>query len=171
MSGLRAAAPLAVGFAAAVAAGWLAFPRVLYRETPQPVVFSHGTHTGEAVGMSCADCHGIGEDGRFAGIPAAARCAECHQDIADTYTAAGREIPWTVHARQPDHVFFSHATHVRLAALKCEACHGSRGSSAAPPTNGIDPVSGYSESIQRMTECSSCHRERGVEESCLDCHK
>src|SRR5690349_17898482 len=130
----RGTAMFLLGFAATMWAGWFAFPRVLYSTGSQPLNFSHKVHAGEKVGMSCDDCHGIGEDGRFAGIPRVEKCAGCHAEpvtesadeqlLVTRYVKTEREVPWLVYSRQPDNVAFSHAIHVKLAKLKCEQCHG-----------------------------------------------
>ena len=146
--------------------------------------------------MSCEDCHGFGPDGRFAGIPPVARCAECHQEplgttreekiLVEEYVRTGREIPWLVYARQPDNVSFSHAVHVKRGGLSCERCHGPHGASDRLPPYEGNRISGYSRSIwghslaraglaawegKKMTDCDACHHRLGRRDSCLDCHK
>ena len=190
----RGTACVLAGFLGALGAGWIAFPRALYRSEPQPLAFSHAAHAG--AGMSCGDCHAFHADGRFSGIPTVARCAECHaapigetaeeKRLVDEFVTPGREIPWKVYSRQPDHVFFSHATHVKGGGLACEECHGPHGRGETLPAYESNRLSGYSRSIwghslarfareswegKKMTDCSDCHRRRGVEEGCLDCHR
>jgi menaquinone reductase, multiheme cytochrome c subunit len=187
---------LGIGLAAGLALGWVAFPRALYRQAEQPVQFSHKTHTGDAVGMSCEDCHSFSDNGRFAGIPKLESCAGCHSEAQGTtaaekhfveeYVAKEREVEWLVYSRQPDNVYFSHAPHVKLAELTCEQCHGPHGSSETLRPYQENRLSGYSRDIwgssisrvrnaewegAKMTDCSGCHRKRGVQESCLTCHK
>jgi hypothetical protein len=186
----------ATGFAAALAAGWLAFPRALYERIDQPIEFSHEVHGAKGVGIACEDCHAIGPDGRFAGVPSLENCASCHAETAgespeekklvEEYVKKGREIPWLSYSRQPDSVWFSHAAHVKLAALPCGSCHGGHGEAASLRPMERNRVSGYSRDIwgpsmariglaawqgHKMTDCSACHHRRGVSESCLDCHK
>jgi hypothetical protein len=192
---LRTLTAFGIGLGAALAAGWIGLPRALYRNVEQPIQFSHQTHTGEAVGMSCQDCHALGENGRFAGLPGIDVCAPCHTDpmgdsadekrlIAD-YVQPNREIPWLVYARQPENVRFAHAPHLELAKLECEACHADHGKTTALRPLEQNRLSTYSRDIEghivvlasasdhgmKMNDCSRCHRERGVEESCLTCHK
>lgn len=194
----RAASSLSflLGAASALAFGWLLLPLALYTGEPQPVAFSHAAHGAEGAGMACEDCHGIGEDGRFTGVPGVAACAECHQEpignsaeekrLVDEFVSAGVEIPWKIYSRQPDHVFFPHATHVELAGLACETCHGDLGKGTAPPPYEENRLTGYARFSRelslvriargvadgrKMTVCSECHADSGVEESCLDCHK
>ena len=185
-----------LGLGVAVGGGWLAFPYALYSRTEQPIQFSHRIHTGEKVGLSCKDCHAMGQEGRFSGIAGLEACTPCHTEVQGTsadekklveeYVSKGREIPWLVYARQPENVYFSHAQHVKLAGLACERCHGPHGASDALRPFERNRVSGYSRDIwgrsisrlrrsewegMKMDDCSRCHRERGVRESCLDCHK
>lgn len=192
---LRTLTAIGIGFGAAMAAGWIGLPRALYRTLDQPMQFSHATHTGEAVGMACADCHALQEDGKFTGLPRIEVCAPCHTDpigesedearLVRDYVTPGLEIPWLVYARQPENVRFPHAPHLTLAGMECQACHGDHGATATLRPLEKNRLSTYSRDIEgrlpirfsasdrgmKMTDCSRCHRERGVEESCLTCHK
>ena len=67
------------GAAAALCAGWVAFPRVLYKSEAQPIQFSHRVHTGDKVMSKCEDCHSLEASGRFTGIPKLEKCSACHQ--------------------------------------------------------------------------------------------
>ncbi len=192
----RALVAYGAGFAATLLAGWVAFPYALYRSMDQPLQFSHAVHAGEKTGLSCPDCHALASDGSFAGIPGIETCAPCHAEpqgatadekrLVEEYVSKGREIPWLEYSRQPENVSFSHATHVKLANLPCERCHGRHGTSGSLRPFEENRVSGYSRDIwghslsrlaraegdgMKMDDCSSCHRARGVRESCLDCHK
>jgi hypothetical protein len=184
------------GLATALTIGWVGLPYVMYRPMEQPLSFSHKVHTGESVGLTCNDCHPVLEDGRFAGIPSVETCAGCHQEtlgdtpdekvLVEKYVLEGREIPWLVYSRQPEHVDFPHSVHVRLAGLPCQRCHGAHGTTDTLPPAEINRLTGYSRDIwghsgvrlnlrpgegKKMADCSGCHRQQGVEESCLDCHK
>ena len=66
------------GMTLALAAGWLAFPRVLYQAKRQPLEFNHKLHAGTKVGAKCVDCHSLKAEGRFSGVPALAQCSGCH---------------------------------------------------------------------------------------------
>jgi hypothetical protein len=191
----RALITFGIGFAAALAAGWLGLPKALYQTVEQPIQFSHATHTGEAVGMSCQDCHALGEDGRFAGIPRLEVCSPCHTEpmgesdaeatLVRDYVTPNREIPWLVYSRQPENVRFAHAPHLGLAKLECSDCHGDHGTTASLRPLQRNRLSTYSRDVEgrivilasssdhgmKMNDCSRCHSERGVEESCLTCHK
>ena len=171
------------GRSAALGAGWLGFPRALYQSRPQPVNFSHKVHADKA-GTKCDDCHAFREDGTFAGVPSLDKCAGCHaaamgstvaeKNFIDQYVTPQREPQWAVYARQPENVYFSHITHVKLAQVKCERCHGDEGSSDTLRPYQQDRISGYSRDVWRdmkMDDCVACHRQHGLEHSCLDCHK
>jgi menaquinone reductase, multiheme cytochrome c subunit len=186
-----------LGVIAALAAGWLAFPRALYRTSVQPLQFSHKAHSGDAVGLGCSDCHTITADGRFGGIPPLEKCAGCHSEpvtksadeeaLVKQYVKPGKEIPWRVYSRQPENVYFSHATHVNLGKLQCERCHGEHGKSDKLRAYEENRITGYSRDIwgasisrikadsgrpgMKMDDCTDCHRDRQVASSCLDCHK
>jgi menaquinone reductase, multiheme cytochrome c subunit len=183
------------GFAAALAIGWVGFPYALYERIEQPLQFNHRVHTEDA-GMACADCHAFADDGRFAGIPATASCAMCHvaplgeseaeRVLVEEYLEPGREIEWLVYSRQPVNVYFPHAQHVNGAGLDCETCHGPHGASESLRPFERNRLSGYSRDVwgsrlsrvgmsewegAKMVDCSRCHRDLGVTESCLTCHK
>jgi hypothetical protein len=185
------------GLVPALAAGWLAFPRLLYVKADQPLRFSHKTHAGEAVGLACEDCHALRADGTFTGIPAVAKCAECHAEpvgesadekrLVEDYVKPGREIPWRVYARQPDNAFFPHAPHVKTAAIACERCHGPHGQTDTLRPHETNRVTGESRDVwgptllrvrrepwqgMKMSDCEGCHLERGRGgTACIDCHK
>jgi menaquinone reductase, multiheme cytochrome c subunit len=188
--------PFFAGAAIALAAGWLAFPHLLYRQSRQPLRFSHKVHAGEKVGLSCDTCHAIGEDGRFAGIPGIEQCVGCHEQtqgtsvdeklLVDNYVTPRREIPWLVYARQPENVYFPHAAHVKLASLSCESCHGGHGTSDSLRPHFRNRISGYGRDIwgasisrlrighgegMKMDDCANCHEQKKVNAGCLDCHK
>lgn len=176
--------------------GWYAFPFVLYKTNEQPMHFNHRTHTGEKGGMACTDCHTTAENGRFQGIPAVAKCAECHaaplgeseseKILVEEYINTNKEIPWLVYSRQPDNAYFSHAPHVTLGEMKCEECHGDHGNSEKLRTYQENRISGYSRDIwgasisgissskwegMKMDKCVNCHGDKGRRDGCVACHK
>jgi len=186
----------AVGCCAMLAFGWLMFPGMLYTSTEQPIQFSHKVHVGEAVGQTCEDCHSLRHDGSFAGLPSLEKCSGCHSAqigstsaeslLVNAYVVANKEIPWLVYARQPENVYFAHVYHTKLAQIPCERCHGIQGQSENLRAFQKNRISGYSRDIwgpsivrikshawegMKMTDCSDCHHERSVHESCIDCHK
>lgn len=183
------------GLAASLGAGWVAFPYAIYRHSPQPVNFSHKVHA-EKAGQKCEDCHAFRDDGSSAGIPTLDKCAGCHsapmgttvaeKNFIDRYVTQNREPDWKDYARQPENVWFSHATHVKLGGMKCETCHGDMGAQDGLRPYQQDRISGYSRDIfgrparpvsfrrqggMTMDDCVNCHRQHGLEHSCLDCHK
>lgn len=195
MAGLRGGLTFGFGLILALAIGWFALPAFLYEKIEQPLQFNHALHAEDA-GMACEDCHGFGANGQFLGVPPTATCAECHlEPLGETeaearmiaeYIAPEREIPWLIYSRQPDNADFPHAQHVRLAELACERCHGPHGQTRCLRTYERNRISGYSRDLwgrslsrlrraeyegMKMSDCSACHREHGVVESCLDCHK
>jgi hypothetical protein len=143
--------------------------------------------------MLCVDCHALREDGTYAGVPPLSQCAGCHtanlgptaaeKSFIAEYVKPKREPHWAVYARQPESVWFSHTSHIRIAKLPCERCHGDQASSDQPRPYQEDRISGYSRDIwgykgvngvvpgMRMDDCIDCHRKEGLEHSCLDCHK
>jgi hypothetical protein len=193
----RSLLAFATGLAAAVAAGWAGLPALLYARAEQPLRFSHRTHTADAVGAKCEDCHAFAADGRFAGVPRLEQCAGCHAEaqgpsadekrLVEEFVKTGREIPWRVYARQPEHVFFPHAVHVKRAGLACEACHGGHGQADALRAFEWDRVTGESRDVwgpsmsrlrnppgrgMKMSDCEGCHAARGrARTACLSCHK
>ena len=184
------------GIAAALAAGWLAFPRVLYKAESQPFQFSHSVHTGEKGGMKCEDCHSLRADGTFTGVPRLEKCAGCHSApmgttkdeklFVERYVTPGKEVPWKVYSQQPDNAYFPHAWHVNLAKLQCERCHGDHGKTGDLRAFEQNRISGYSRGVEgallvrtsggkttgmKMSDCEHCHSEKGVTTACIDCHK
>ena len=103
---LRGTLFFAAGLLASLSAGWLGFPSVLYERIPQPLDFSHAAHA-EKASMACTDCHSLGEDGVFSGIPRVENCAACHAEpmgataneklLVERYVKPNREIPWLVY--------------------------------------------------------------------------
>jgi hypothetical protein len=178
----RALLFFSLGLGLALVVGWAGFPRLLYARAEQPLRFSHATHASDKTGLGCADCHPIGEDGRFAGIPTIESCAGCHAEpqgatdaekrLVEDYVKPGREIPWLVYSRQPENVRFPHAVHVKSAGIACERCHGRHGASEALPPHETNRITGYSRDLRKMSDCESCHAENGhPRTACLACHK
>lgn len=192
---LRGTLFFAAGLLASLSAGWLGFPSVLYERIPQPLDFSHAAHA-EKASMACTDCHSLGEDGVFSGIPRVENCAACHAEpmgataneklLVERYVKPNREIPWLVYSRQPENVRFPHAPHITLAKLECGECHGDHGKTERLRPFERNRISGYSRDIwgpsiarisggkrpgMKMDDCIDCHRSHNREHSCMDCHK
>jgi hypothetical protein len=166
---------------AALGAGWLGFPRVIYRTQAQPVDFSHKIHADKA-SMKCEDCHAFRSDGTFAGVPTLDKCSTCHaaamgdtaaeKQFIEKYVTPQREPVWLVNARQPANAYFPHGPHVNRAKLACERCHNVQAASATLPPHQEDRISGYSRGLITMDGCIDCHHQNHTpERSCLDCHK
>ena len=89
------------------------------------------------------------------------------QEIAKIYKAAGfdpakpnawdpskaKPLEWIKIHNLPDHVFFSHAQHVRAGKVQCQTCHGE--------ITGMDEVKQFAE--LSMGWCINCHRETKVD--------
>ena len=185
-----------IGFFFTLAAGWTILPEVLYRTEAQPMEFNHKIHTGDQGGLACDACHTFSDDGRFEGVPTVSKCAECHSSpmgdsraektLVENYVTPNREPEWRVYARQPDNAYFSHATHVKMAGIACEKCHGQHGTSEALASYQVDRISGYSRDItgrsafatssdpsrkMTMDACVHCHDKNGNKTGCIECHK
>ncbi|MFI5187823.1 MAG: c-type cytochrome [Chitinophagales bacterium] len=63
-----------------------------------------------------------------------------------------KPIEWVKIHNLPDHVFFSHAQHVRAGNVQCQTCHG--------PITEMDEVKQFAE--LSMGWCVNCHRETKV---------
>ena len=186
----------ALGFALALAAGWIAFPRVLYSHQAQPVDFLHKTHAEKSGTAECESCHAFNPDGSFAGLPQDETCAGCHADklgassaearLVEVYLKPQTATPWLVYSRQPANVWFSHAIHVKRAGLACADCHGTLGASDEKRLYEQDRISGYSRDIwghsisrlrraphdgRTMSDCEDCHHKRQDEVGCFGCHQ
>lgn len=186
----------ALGVAAAMLAGWIAFPHALYVQKHQPLDFLHKTHAEKSGIADCGECHTIREDGTFAGLPAMDKCAGCHSEkigeskaeatLVENYIKPGHDTQWLVYSRQPANVWFSHAIHVKRAGLSCAECHATYGESDQVRMYELNRISGYSRDIwghsmsrlrraphdgMKMSDCEACHQRRSVEVGCLGCHE
>ncbi len=131
----------------------------------QPIKFSHKIHAGQNK-TQCVYCHFTAEQSRYAGIPPASVCMNCHIivregsktgkfEINKIYTALdnNKPIQWVKVHNLPDYVYFSHAQHVNIAKIDCAKCHGD-----VANMDQIKQVSDLS-----MGWCVNCHRETGVQ--------
>lgn len=167
------------GFVAALFVGWWGFPKLLYSQKIQPIVFSHPVHV-EGAGMTCDQCHFFREDGSFNGFPSTKKCAECHEEalgdhpeevkFVEQYINGGnyKEVPWYAYQKQPDNVYFSHAAH---ADIECTRCHLNVAAMDELPAYQENKLTGYSRNTMKMWECERCHAEYGVSNACFVCHK
>lgn len=178
---LRGILVFAAGFALSIGAARLVWPKLLYSKVQQPLQFNHEVHTGQKGNMTCDGCHSLREDGSFAGVPKLEGCSTCHaapmgeskaeKQLVDQYLQPGREPQWLRYMHQPDNAYFPHAPHIQRAKLSCETCHGGQGKSKSLAPVSINRISTYNPGIKRMDDCIACHRSKGLEHSCLDCHK
>ncbi|MDZ7741538.1 MAG: c-type cytochrome [Bacteroidota bacterium] len=130
----------------------------------QPIWFSHKVHVQQNK-IDCRYCHHTVDDSKYAGIPSAQLCMNCHnvvkegkitgkKEIAKIYDAIENNTPieWIKVHNLPDHVFFSHAQHANIGQLDCVECHG--------PVEEMDKVKQVSD--LSMGWCLNCHRDSKV---------
>lgn len=166
----------AAGFIAALVAGWVVFPTVLYSQRTQPINFSHVAHQDS----SCEDCHFFGPDGSYSGIPRIDKCKECHESqlgqtederiLVEDYLQKEREIAWYIYAWQPDNVYFSHAPH-KAKNVECATCHKNVNNQGKLPPFVENRWTGYSKETMKMDVCEKCHADHNASNSCQICHK
>jgi len=147
----------------------------------QPINYSHALHAGE-LEIDCKYCHSTVEISKSASIPSLNTCMNCHKgvqltdkyngeispEIKKIYAALdydptrdpGKEygpnrkaIKWVRIHNLPDHAYFNHSQHVKVAGLQCQECHG--------PIQDMEVVEQYS-SLQ-MGWCIDCHRTKGID--------
>jgi hypothetical protein len=150
-------------------------------EPLQPIAYSHAVHAG-ASEIPCQYCHFGVQRGRYAGIPPATVCMNCHEQVKKdngevvkvrTAIESDEPIAWVRVHRLPDHAFFDHSAHVVSAEIECLECHGSvefmgRVQQWSSLTMGWcldchrqgtgDGDDGVPANvINRLTDCSVCH--------------
>lgn len=140
----------------------------------QPIAYNHKLHV-EGEGLECVDCHTYVEKLPRATLPDLAICLDCHdvepiseeesteEAILIEHIEQGREIAWQRIYSVPDHVYFSHRRHVVSGEIECATCHGDVGSFTEPVTLPFFDVT--------MDACMDCHRDNGVTNDCLSCHR
>lgn len=148
----------------------------------QPIHYSHAVHAG-MLEIDCQYCHFSAQRGRYAGIPPAQICMNCHNQVKTddvevqkiaVALANDEPIKWVRIHNLPDHVYFSHKPHVN-AGLACQQCHGpvesmGRVEQHAPltmgwcldchRTGGQQGVTGEEEPVRvttHLTDCVVCH--------------
>jgi mono/diheme cytochrome c family protein len=149
---------------------------VAHYKPEQPIQFNHTTHAGK-LAINCQYCHSSAEKSKHAGIPSANVCMNCHKainegpitgtaEIAKIYEATGwdpatnkytgveKPIQWVKVHNLPDHVAFSHATHVAIGKIECQKCHG-------PVDTKFDVAEQWSPLT--MGWCIQCHNETEVQ--------
>ncbi len=125
----------------------------------QPVEYPHKTHV-EKLKLPCTSCHQRAEKDAVAGRPPTALCLACHaggETKSDevkkirAFGEKGQEIPWKRVWRLPPHVFFPHRTHVVVAKVKCQTCHGPMETLDRPPARALKTLT--------MNDCIGCHEQ------------
>jgi hypothetical protein len=142
----RVGAPLAVVlacFATFVVWFWFSPKHTDVGYAPeQPVPYSHALHAG-TFQMDCRYCHSNVERSAHAGVPPAATCMNCHQQIkADSpklaavrtsyqdgsAAADGGGVPWVRIHKVADYAYFNHSAHIGIkhkgVGVGCVTCHG-----------------------------------------------
>jgi cytochrome c551/c552 len=71
---------------------------------------------------------------------------------AGKYTQPGKPVEWIKIHNLPDHVFFSHAQHIRAGKVQCQTCHG--------PIQEMNEVKQFAD--LSMGWCINCHRNSKV---------
>ena len=124
----------------------------------QPITYSHAVHAG-ALKIACQYCHFGAQRGRYAGIPPAQVCMNCHKQVKKEHPEVQKvvqaieknePIEWVRVHNLPDHVYFNHAPHVE-AGLACLECHG--------PVQEMGRVKQFASLT--MGWCLDCHRTGG----------
>jgi hypothetical protein len=158
----------------ALAAAGFAMGRVAFRpaeSVEQPIQFDHRKHVQD-LGVECSVCHEYYQTSQHSGLPSLRICMVCHEDpLTDSpeeqklrTLAASNPLPeFRKLFRLPDHVYYSHRTHVAIAGLKCETCHGGIASTTAPPSRPLVRIT--------MDTCLRCHAEKNVRTDCTPCHR
>ncbi len=134
-------------------------------EPGQPIKFSHRIHATDNK-IDCKYCHTGPEESKHSSIPSTSLCLNCHnvirygtntgeEEINKIHDAfgSGTPIQWVKVHNLPDHVFFSHAQHVKVGKLECEDCHGE-----VEKMGRIQQVNDLS-----MGWCIDCHRTQKVD--------
>jgi nitrate reductase gamma subunit len=75
-------------------------------EPPQPIAFSHRLHAGE-MQISCLYCHSGADKSRYAGIPAASICMNCHRFVTAPLAAVRAEYEVARTEKRPANIVVS----------------------------------------------------------------
>jgi hypothetical protein len=122
----------------------------------QPVAYSHAVHAG-GQSIACTYCHYGAERGRYAGIPPASVCMNCHTKVLPDSEEVQKvvraielrdPIEWYRVHKLPDHAYFDHSAHVVTGQVACQECHG--------PVESMGLV--RQEAPLTMGWCLDCHR-------------
>lgn len=140
-------------------------------EGSQPIQYNHKLHVEEA-DLACLDCHQTANILARATIPNISICGDCHDDIESEnieerkvaeYVINEANIPWVQVHNVPDHAYFSHRRHVKLAQIECKDCHGDVSQMERPFIDAFV--------VMEMEWCIDCHEQRHVTNDCYACHR
>ncbi|MEA3461981.1 MAG: cytochrome c3 family protein [Bacteroidota bacterium] len=134
-------------------------------EPDQPIKFSHAVHASDNQ-IDCQYCHTTVTHSKHAGIPDVNICWNCHSiaregshsgkhqisKVVDAWES-GTPIQWVKVYNLQDHVFFSHAQHVKVGKIECGTCHGA--------VERMDRVRQGGD--LSMGWCINCHRDTEVQ--------
>lgn len=145
-----------IGALVVIAIAWGLFGLRTEAEVKQPIAFPHKTHI--ELNLQCTSCHERAEKEAVAGRPPTALCLGCHGggdgsgEIKKVQAfEKGGEIPWARVWRLPGHVYFPHRTHVVVANIQCQTCHGPMETLDRPPARPLRTLS--------MDDCIACHEQ------------
>ena len=128
--------------------------------------FSHRVHVVDQ-GLDCVDCHRAWEKAENPGMPSAAQCALCHNELdaekPDDHKVASLFVDKkfkTTHAiALSDEIVFSHLKHA-TRDNDCNVCHtGTKQNEVAAEEPAFS-----------MDSCTSCHEQRQAKNDCEQCH-
>lgn len=145
-------------------------PAVPVGSGPQPIEFNHKKHLD--MGLDCTTCHTLVTEKEVAGPPSVDTCMMCHaepltdnpqEEIIRKTAAEGRQLEWRQITLEPDHVYFSHARHVKVGQIECKTCHGDMSKRTSPITQPAVEL--------RMEFCIGCHSRSAVSVDCVSCHR
>jgi hypothetical protein len=152
-------ARLGLGLAVMAVLVWGAWGLLAGASVTQPIEFPHKTHLElKDPKLECTTCHDRAAKSAAAGRPSTKKCLSCHSGAEaksaeekklQAFGENGREIPWQRVWRLPSHVFFSHRTHVALATVRCQTCHGPMETLTRPPARPLK--------VLAMNDCIGCH--------------
>lgn len=148
---------VAVLTVAALATWWLTGESAVR----QPVAFPHKAHLDlKSPKFECTTCHDRAQTTAVAGRPSTKKCLSCHSGAEaksaeekklQAFGEKGGEVPWQRVWRLPSHVFFSHRTHVGVAKVRCQTCHGPMETLTQPPARPLKALA--------MSDCIDCHEQ------------
>lgn len=139
----------------------------------QTLKFSHQLHCKDNE-IDCYYCHSPSRHTRDGGIPGISICMNCHNLVREGSNSGERELAilinhwdnkkpmaWTKVNNLPDHVFFSHVQHVKIAEIDCSECHGN-----------VEEMHLVRQEVDMtMSWCLDCHEATVVNKGGMDYYK